>query len=68
MDNNYFIFDARTEKANQGPFSKSDATKMAKDLNDFVHRNSDLGNLFPNAIVTGPFYPVTEEAARRMSR
>lgn len=56
-DAKYRVIDARHPSwTNNGPYTRKDAEGLARDLNGFVHRNSDLGSLFPTATVTGPFY------------
>ena len=53
----YNVIDARRPNwKGTGPFSKEEATKLAQDLSNMVHQNSTLGDIMPNAKVTGPFY------------
>ena len=56
------VFDARRELGEgscarpQGPYSKEDAEQLAASLNQFVHKNSDLGWLCDASQVQGPFF------------
>ena len=53
----YVLLDARDNRRGVQVYDKARAIAMAEQLNNYVHRNG-LGQLFPTAKVTGPFYPV----------
>jgi len=53
----YILLDARSDKRGTQLYTREGAERAAYELNQFVHRNSGLGDLFPDAEVTGPFYP-----------
>jgi hypothetical protein len=65
----YEVYDARNPTRTDGPYEDAKTAKeMAKNLNEFIHRNSSLGQVFPDAEVTGPYFvrPVTTKPARRL--
>lgn len=64
------VYDTRTPARTDGPYEDAEAAQaVAKALNEYIYRNSALGQVLPEGKVTGPYLvrPVTAKPSRKPS-